>query len=70
MSDLEIIKAARRSAHAYGSHRMAAETADSDEAAITAYQADALGDQRDLWDAQQELLYRMAFAEQLRALGF
>jgi len=70
MTDLAIIKLARQRAHAWA----AKQEGNTDQAAIDGYEADALTDEagivrRDLWDAQQELIYRYAFAQQLLALG-
>lgn len=69
MTDLEIIKAAKQQAHEYARSKASEEIGDTDQAAIDSYQADALGERRDLWNSEQELIYRMAYALQLLALG-
>jgi hypothetical protein len=71
MSDLEVIRRAQSSARVYAHGER---QRDPDMAAIDAYQADVLTgadgvNRRDLWNSQQELLYRLAYAMQLVALG-
>ena len=71
MTDVEIIKLARSSATVYANGER---TESTEEAVIAAYQADCLGDEiyevrRDMWRFDQEVIYRLAYAWQLVALG-
>lgn len=72
LTDPDIIRAAQARARVYAGSNPA--DSDPTQAALDGYQADALTCpdydlRRDLWNKEQELLYRFAFAGQLLLLG-